>query len=135
MQYATSTQRAIALLLDIVISLIWLIAPISLGITLYQNYGIELPKLLPLFFFLCIPIYFIYAPYKFGKTLGMKIMKIKVVNLSDKPILLWQSVVRYFISITISCAVICLGYIWVLFHEKKQAWHDIIAKTLVIKVR
>ena len=133
MQYATPIQRVAALLIDIVISLIWLIAPIALGITLYQNYGIELPKLLPLFLFLCIAIYFIYAPYKFGKTLGMKVMKIKIVDLSNKPILLWQSIVRYLISITISCAVVCLGYIWIFFSEKKQTWHDMIARTLVSK--
>ncbi|MBU0578011.1 RDD family protein [Patescibacteria group bacterium] len=135
MQYATSTQRAVALLIDIIISLIWFIVPISLGITLYQNYGIELPKLLPLFLFLCIPIYFIYTPYKFGKTLGMKVMKIKIVNLSNKSIAFWQSIVRYLISITISCAVVCLGYIWIFFSKKKQTWHDMIAKTLVIKVK
>jgi len=33
----------------------------------------------------------------------------------------------------LSALFFCLGYIWAAFHPRKQAWHDIIANTVVVK--
>ena len=41
---------------------------------------------------------------------------------------------RYFAKI-ISAIILCIGFIMIAFTDKKRGLHDIIASTLVIKVR
>ncbi len=68
----------------------------------------------------------------FGQTPGKMIMKIKVVNYDGTMPSYASAFVRHLISI-LSGAVILLGYIWAFFNPKKQTWHDMVAKTYVVK--
>lgn len=68
-----------------------------------------------------------------GQTPGKKIMNIKVVRVDGKPVDYLTSMLRY-VGYFISAIPLLLGYIWVLFDEKKQGWHDKLANTYVIKV-
>ncbi len=43
-----------------------------------------------------------------------------------------QCIGRYFAYI-LSAIPLCLGYIWVAFDPKKQAWHDKLAETVVVR--
>ena len=43
-----------------------------------------------------------------------------------------QCIGRYFAYI-LSAIPLCLGYIWVAFDPKKQAWHDKLAGTVVVR--
>jgi len=43
-----------------------------------------------------------------------------------------KCIVRYFAYI-LSAIPLCLGYIWVAFDPKKQAWHDKLAGTVVVR--
>ncbi len=45
-----------------------------------------------------------------------------------------QCIVRYFAYI-LSAIPLCLGYIWVAFDPKKQAWHDKLAGTVVVRLK
>lgn len=67
-----------------------------------------------------------------GQTLGKKLMKIKVVREDGQKLDYATAVVRY-LGYILSALALCLGYLWVLWDEKKQGWHDKIAKTLVVK--
>ncbi len=67
-----------------------------------------------------------------GGTFGKQIMKIKIVDLNGNPIDYSKSILRYFGTI-ISSLPLGLGYFWVLFDDKRQAWHDKIAGTYVVK--
>ena len=132
MVHANLFKRIIAFLIDMMLGIFWFALPVFLGVYLYQNHGIELPSLLPLFLLLCVPFYLVYLPYKWGYTLGMKWMKIKMINESEKKISLGQSILRYFISITLSSGFLGLGFLWAIWNKDKQTWHDRIAKTIIV---
>lgn len=67
-----------------------------------------------------------------GQTLGKKLMKIKVVKEDGTALTYSDAVVRY-LGYIVSTVVLFIGYLWIIWDEKKQGWHDKIAKTLVVK--
>lgn len=67
-----------------------------------------------------------------GQTPGKKIMSIKVIREDGKALDYPEAIVRYLCYI-ISALPLCLGYLWIIWDEKKQGWHDKLAKTLVVK--
>ena len=67
-----------------------------------------------------------------GATPGKKMFGIKLVSTSGSKITYPQAIIRYFAQ-WLSAFVFLLGYAWVIWDKKKQAWHDKIAQTVVIK--
>jgi len=67
-----------------------------------------------------------------GATLGKQVMKIKVVGENGKALDYKQAVLRYF-GYIVSAIPLGLGFLWVIWDEKKQGWHDKIAKTVVVR--
>ncbi len=70
---------------------------------------------------------------RFLATPGKILLKLKVVDASTgEKMTLGQSIIRYFAYI-VSTIPLCLGFVWVAIDPKKQAWHDKIAKTVVVR--
>jgi uncharacterized RDD family membrane protein YckC len=67
-----------------------------------------------------------------GRTLGMRLLNLRVVGTDGRPIGLGGAVLRW-IGIVISAAVVLLGLVWVAFDPRKQGWHDKLAGTVVIR--
>lgn len=67
-----------------------------------------------------------------GQTVGKKAMKIKVVKEAGGVLTYREAVIRYFCYF-VSGIPLFLGYLWVIWDDKKQGWHDKIAGTLVVK--
>lgn len=71
----------------------------------------------------------------FGATPGKMALGLRICRASDggkaSP---GQCIGRYFGCI-LSTLVLFLGFIWVAFSKRKQGWHDILAKTVVLKTR
>lgn len=65
-------------------------------------------------------------------TLGKKMLGLKVVDLSGRRISFGQATGRHFGKI-ISGLILLIGYLMQPFTERKQALHDMMAGTLVIK--
>lgn len=66
-----------------------------------------------------------------GKMMfGLKIRSLK----GDGGLSVSQMAIRY-IGYYPSTLVLCLGFVWVAFDDKKQGWHDKLANTIVVKVR
>jgi uncharacterized RDD family membrane protein YckC len=65
-------------------------------------------------------------------TIGKSLLGMKVSTLDGRPINVLQSLARLFIKDTFSC-VLMIGYFMAAFTEKRQALHDYIAGTLVVK--
>lgn len=64
-----------------------------------------------------------------GKMLfGLQVRDTKTGQFISVP----RALLRYF-SYLISYLILCLGFIWAGFDQKKQGWHDKIAKTVVVK--
>ena len=78
--------------------------------------------------------YAIYFWSSSGQTPGKQMMKLKVVKAEGGAILTpGEALVRY-IGQIISAIPLLLGYFWVLWDPKREAWHDKIAGTKVIKL-
>ena len=68
-----------------------------------------------------------------GTTIGGIICGLKVVRLDDRP-LDWSVAIVRGLSAFLSLAVAGLGFIWVVFDNEKQSWHDKIAGTTIVVV-
>jgi len=68
-----------------------------------------------------------------GATIGKKIMGIKIVTADGSPIGLGRAILRL-IGYFVSGLFLGLGYLWIIWDEKKQGFHDKIAGTITVKV-
>ena len=71
---------------------------------------------------------------KDGQTPGKSLMKIRVIKTDGSPISDSDAILRY-IGYYISGFFLLLGYLWAIWDENKQGWHDKIANTRVIRTR
>ncbi len=68
-----------------------------------------------------------------GSTVGGIVFDLRVVRLDGRPID-WETVIVRALGCFLSLAVAGLGFIWIVFDDAKQAWHDKIAGTVVVRV-
>jgi uncharacterized RDD family membrane protein YckC len=68
-----------------------------------------------------------------GQTIGKKMMNIKVVTNSGTPLTTTQFVLRNTVGYWISSAILCIGFLMILFDAEKQGLHDKIFSTNVVK--
>ncbi|MBI4091291.1 RDD family protein [candidate division WWE3 bacterium] len=76
------------------------------------------------------PIYFIGSS---GATLGKRVLKLKVTKADGSQPTYVDAVLRELVGKSISALILFIGYLFVLWDPKKQALHDKIANTVVIK--
>jgi len=69
---------------------------------------------------------------KFQGTHGKLILGIKVVNGEGNRLTPIQSCKRASMKV-VGAIPICLGYLWAAFREDKAAWHDLAARTVVVR--
>jgi uncharacterized RDD family membrane protein YckC len=68
-----------------------------------------------------------------GQTLGKKAMSISTIDIdTGAPIGTGRAIGRYFARI-ISAFVCYLGYLWMLWDNDKQTWHDKMVRSIVVK--
>lgn len=58
---------------------------------------------------------------------------LKVVRTDSKPVDWLTAFMREVVGKTLSTLAFLLGYLWAFFHPERQAWHDLIADTLVVR--
>jgi uncharacterized RDD family membrane protein YckC len=68
-----------------------------------------------------------------GATLGGTVFDLRVVRLDGRPIE-WETAIIRALGCFLSLAVAGLGFFWIAFDQGKQAWHDKIAGTVVVRV-
>ena len=68
-----------------------------------------------------------------GQSWGRGYMKIKVVDYSGEPIGFWRALFRNLFALFISAPPIYLGFLWIIWDSSKQAWHDKVFRTIVIR--
>ena len=68
-----------------------------------------------------------------GTTVGGIVCGLKVVRLDDRPIDWGTAIVRA-LGCFLSLIVLGLGFIWVVFDDQRQSWHDRIAGTTVVRM-
>jgi uncharacterized RDD family membrane protein YckC len=153
-QYAGFVSRAIAFVLDILI-VIAIIAVINgtIALTLDFFLGFDVASCPPLSFdngvfqsglichvanltrlvltFVAAPIYFGLFWTLGGQTLGQYAMGLRVVRLDGKRMTFWRSLVRW-IGYFVSFLALGIGYLWVLWDDRRQGFMDKLAKTVVV---
>jgi uncharacterized RDD family membrane protein YckC len=83
-------------------------------------------------FLIGIPYFIVMESGPRQATLGKMALGLKVTDAEGGRISAGQAAIRYFSKI-LSAIILMIGYIMAAFTPKKQALHDIIAKTLVVK--
>jgi len=84
---------------------------------------------------LLVAFVYVRALGKTGQTWGRKIVRIKVVGgTTGEPIGLGRALGRQLFASVISAQIVYLGYLWMLWDDKKQTWHDKVVNSIVVKV-
>jgi uncharacterized RDD family membrane protein YckC len=68
-----------------------------------------------------------------GSTIGGIVFDLQVVRLDGRAID-WETAIVRALACFLSLAVAGLGFFWIAFDDAKQAWHDKIAGTVVVRV-
>jgi uncharacterized RDD family membrane protein YckC len=68
-----------------------------------------------------------------GSTIGGIVLDLRVVRLDGREID-WETAIVRALGCFLSLAVAGLGFFWIAFDDQKQAWHDKIAGTVVVRV-
>lgn len=77
--------------------------------------------------------YFVLFHGMAGQTIGKWLLGLKVVGVNQEPITYGRALTRC-VGILLS-AFLGLGFLWVLFNREKRGWHDLLARTWVIRER
>jgi len=77
--------------------------------------------------------YFVVSWTRGGQTIGMRAWKLRVVDASGAPLRWSQAVLRFAIAL-VSLAALGAGFWWALFDPQRRAWHDIAARTRVVRL-
>jgi uncharacterized RDD family membrane protein YckC len=77
--------------------------------------------------------YFVISWTRGGQTLGMRAWRLRVVN-RDGDGVRWPLALLRFGTALVSLTAAGIGLVWALFDAEKRAWHDIAAKTLVVRL-
>jgi uncharacterized RDD family membrane protein YckC len=136
-EYADFGTRLLATIMD----LIWLFVVVGLALYLlldvklmavyddinaWQDWKLILIK--DVFPFLLIVFFWLH----YAATPGKILADCKIVDAtSGKPIGFMQAIIRY-LAYIISILPLGLGFLWIIWDHRKQAWHDKIANTVVI---
>ncbi len=145
MQYASFGKRVVAYIIDSFI--VGLIAGIPIGcligITSAIAVGMSeevyiiaviLTSLIGVFWAVIASIlYYAVMWSRTGQTLGKKWLGIKVVTAEWIPPSFWRSVGRAIIGYSLSNLVSGLGFLWMLWDDYQQCWHDKLFSTYVIE--
>ena len=82
-----------------------------------------------------VPTYlYVSAIAKTGQTWGKAIVKLRIVGDADGQVIGWgRAIVRVLVSSMLSGAIFYLGYLWMLWDDKSQTWHDKVANSIVVQ--
>ena len=135
--FASFDQRLLALVIDyfLITTLYVLLAVISFFFIEDKTQRISVVFMLLPFIFLTKVIYSILGESSIQQaTIGKRLLSIKVTDLLGNRISMSQSLLRT-VSKLMSTLPFFFGYLYSFLNKKQQCWHDISAKTLVIKDR
>jgi uncharacterized RDD family membrane protein YckC len=100
------------------------------------NFAPVFAMMIPVMFFLILVSWLYYAGMESSArqaTLGKSVMSLRVTNAEGQRLSFGHASGRFFAKIISGMIPFAIGYIMAGFTEKKQALHDLIAGTLVLK--
>jgi uncharacterized RDD family membrane protein YckC len=136
-------RRTVALLIDVIMVSAFSAAMAYLS---YIGYKVGLAahgrtvtwdNVTPLFVWLtwgCLGLataYFVLSHGMGGKTIGKWLMGLRVVGADQTEVTCRQAILRWLAMVGL--APLALGFLWVLWSREKRAWHDLLARTWVVR--
>lgn len=135
-EYAGFWRRTAAHFIDGVIVLIILVPTLFLFFSSnVAQYGDVSAAISILIQYVITPIVVIAFWKKKGGTPGKLLMGVKVVSANTLETASTGRLIIRYLGYIPSSLVLFIGFIWVAFDEKKRGWHDLLAGTVVIKVK
>jgi uncharacterized RDD family membrane protein YckC len=133
---ASPHKRFAAFFIDILTLLpFWIFLPSNFpelyGVDNYQP-NLAFFDIMYYFDILLMGLYFVYMMSKFQTTIGGMVMKIKIVKEDGSRATTADIILRELAS-GLSFIVLCIGYLRMFWHPRKQTWHDTLSKTVVIE--
>ncbi len=135
--YSSFFERALAKIIDSLFYLMLFLLPIAV-ISASTEFRSLLDNILNFSLFiiflgvLVLP-FEIFMTSKFKGTPGKLIMGLKIQKEDGKALTYKEAFIRLTIGRAVSGLFFGLGYLWIFRSKKKQAWHDLINETVVIK--
>lgn len=133
--------RFLALIVDsLIVGLPWIVLGIPAFFLMQANSQMAFAAIILLIlavFLVCVLVLWndVYLPATRGYSLGKKMLGLRIYTVDGQsPIGMGKAVVRFLGRIP-SGMCLYLGYLWALFDERRQTWHDKFAGTLVVRVR
>lgn len=82
---------------------------------------------------LAVMLWYVRSLGKTGQTIGRKAVGIKVVrSATQQPLGFGAALGRTLFAGVFSSAIFYLGYLWMLWDDKNQTWHDKVVDSIVI---
>jgi uncharacterized RDD family membrane protein YckC len=83
---------------------------------------------------LFVLVLYVRALGKTGQTWGRKIVGVKVVGeMTGEPLGFGKALGRVLFAAMISGQIFYLGYLWMLWDDKQQTWHDKVVGSIVVR--
>jgi uncharacterized RDD family membrane protein YckC len=76
-------------------------------------------------------VYFWFAWWWFGKTVGKAVLGLRVVT-RDGGAVSWSRALLRLLGYVLSAAALGIGFAWVAVDRKRRGWHDMLARTRVV---
>jgi uncharacterized RDD family membrane protein YckC len=138
--YAGFVSRLLAYSIDLVVITVTLVATawiVSTANSLVStvNFGQTYPRLRAIFAgtgaLLFTAGYFILFWTAIGQTPGKILLGVRIVGQNGRPISFLQAIIRY-LGYLLSTLALFMGYGWILIDNRRQGWHDKLARTFVV---
>jgi uncharacterized RDD family membrane protein YckC len=133
-------SRLEAFIIDLFVILLASLGGIGLVILIIRFFvrpffdlNINLVRYYPQMVTVTIVVYYLFFWALFGFTPGKFLLGLKIVRQDGRKLGLGRAIVR-FIGYWISAIFLFLGFIWIIFDSRREAWHDKLADTHVIYV-
>lgn len=136
-QYAGFVTRGVALVIDIAIvaiisTVIGMASSLISSMFPQQSWTHDLLTLTTGVLIVVVGIgYYLVGWTLVGQTVGKFVMGVRVVNVQGEPISMRAAIVRYF-GYYLSALAFFFGFLWSLVDDERRAWHDHLARTMVI---
>lgn len=83
--------------------------------------------------FVVTAAYFVISWARGGQTIGMRAWRLRIVD-ADGNALGWRRAVLRFVVACVSLLALGIGFFWCLFDRRKRAWHDLAARSVLVRL-
>jgi len=131
--YCPLPRRLLAMIYDTVILLGLLILASAVALPFGNAHKVALHDFWFTLWLLLVCFAYLGGCWRYaGMTVGMRAWRIKLVSSDDQQVSWLKCLMRFFVG-ALSLAVLGIGILWSLVDKKNRGWHDLAARTLLIK--